>query len=123
MKGVGVRMYDPATAEGWKSQVADAARPFLQNPPLSVPVILHLEFYFPRPKSHFRTGARSKELRESAPGYCAKKPDADNAAKAIMDALTVLRMWNDDDQVVHLIVRKLYDDGRGPGCIISIREA
>jgi len=39
-----------------------------------------------------------------------------------MDALTTLRFWNDDSQVADVRARKLYDDGRGPGCIISIKE-
>lgn len=117
------RVYDGGSAEGWKGQVALAAKEYLPVPPFEIPVVLHLEFYFPRPRSHYRAGKRSAELRDSAPGYFTSRPDADNLSKAVMDALTVLRMWRDDAQVVHLIARKLYDDGRGPGCIISIREA
>jgi len=116
-------VYDPGTAEGWKSQVAIAARPFIPATPLVRDLYLRLEFYFPRPKSHFRTGKRSAELRDDAPGYCAKKPDFDNCAKAVSDALTVIRMWGDDAQIVDSRIRKLYDDGRGPGCIIEIKEA
>lgn len=116
-------VYDPGTAEGWKGQVALAARPYLPSQPLDVALILHLEFYFPRPKGHYIAGKPERGIRPTSPGYLTGKPDADNAAKAIMDALTTLRMWRDDAQVAHLIVRKLYDDGRGPGCIITIREA
>lgn len=116
-------VYDPGTAEGWKGQVALAARPHLPAQPIELPLILHLEFYFPRPKGHYIASKPERGIRDTAPGYQTGKPDADNAAKAVMDALTVLRMWRDDAQVAHLIVRKLYDDGRGPGCIITIREA
>lgn len=117
------RVYEGGTAEGWKSQIAVAAKEHLPAAPIEFPVTLHLEFYFPRPRSHYRTGKRANELRDDFPGYHTKAPDADNLAKAVMDALSVLRMWRDDAQVAHLIVRKLYDDGRGPGCIISIKEA
>lgn len=116
-------VYDPGTAEGWKSQVAIAARPFLPATPLSGFLYVRFEFYFPRPKSHYRTGKRAGELREDAPGYCDKKPDVDNAIKACLDALTVLRMWTDDAIVVDVRARKLYEDGRGPGAIIEIKEA
>lgn len=115
-------VYDPGTAEGWKSQVAIAARPFLPATPYDLPLCVHLEFFFPRPKGHYHSGKRAAELRESAPGYHLGKPDADNAAKAVMDALTVLRMWKDDSIVAHLIVRKLYEDFRGPGCLVRISE-
>lgn len=81
--------------------------------------MLHLEFFMPCPKAHYKGAA----IRPTAPGYHTGTPDADNLAKAIMDALTQLRVWKDDAQVAHLIVRKLYDDGRGPGCLVSIREA
>lgn len=116
-------VYDPGTAEGWKSQIAIAARPFLPAVPLGGFLYVRFEFYFPRPKNHYRTGKRAGELREDAPGYCDKKPDVDNAIKACLDALTVLRMWTDDAIVVDVRARKLYDDGRGSGCIIEIKEA
>lgn len=121
MKGR-VRVYDPATAEGWKSEIANAGRPFVPETPLEGPLFVGLEFYFPRPKNHYRTGKMKSVLRDSAPGYHTSKPDADNVIKAVMDALTTLRFWNDDSQVCDVRARKLYDDGRGPGCIISIKE-
>lgn len=114
-------VYDPGTAEGWKGCVALAARPFLPSEPMEGPVYLRLDFYAPRPGAHFR--GKSRDLRPTAPEYHTGKPDADNFAKAIMDALTVLRMWRDDSQVADLRVRKLYEDDRGPGCEITIREA
>lgn len=116
-------VYDPGTAEGWKGQIALGARPFLPETPLEMPLLLHLEFYFPRPKGHYYSGKRASVLRNASPGYHTGKPDVDNACKAVMDALTILRMWRDDAQICHLIARKLYDDGRGPGCIITIKEA
>lgn len=115
-------VYDPGTAEGWKGQVALAARPFIPAAPLEGFIYLGLEFFFPRPKSHYRTGKRAGELREDAPFYCDKKPDFDNAAKAVADALTVIRMWRDDAQVVESIVRKYYAN-KSTGCLIEIKEA
>lgn len=117
-----VRVYDPHTAEGWKSEIANAGRPFVPEAPLEGPLMVYLEFYFPRPKSHFGTGSMRGHLRDSAPGYHTGRPDVDNAIKAVMDALTTLRFWKDDSQVCDVRARKLYDSGAGPGCTISIKE-
>ena len=122
-RGGHASVYDPATAEGWKSQVAEAAKSHLPTIPLAMPLQLHLEFFMPRPSCHYTSGNRSRPLKAAAPGYHTGKPDADNLAKAVMDALTILRMWHDDAQVADLRVRKLYTDGRPPGCLITIREA
>lgn len=123
-RGGHAAVYDPGTAEGWKGQVALAARPFLKalpsdHPPLS----LRLDFYMPRPKAHFHTGRfRDGVLRESSPKYHTGKPDADNLAKAVMDALTQLNIWRDDACVVDLRVKKLYATNEA-GCSITIAES
>ncbi len=52
--GLGVRMYDPGSAEGWKGQIAQAAR-FCASLGILGPVRVDIEFRFKRPKSHFRT--------------------------------------------------------------------
>lgn len=98
------RVFDAGTAEGWKSQIALAAKPFLPSPPLDGPVCLHIDLYLPRPKSH----CNKKGLKPDAPKYHIGKPDADNHAKSVMDALTLIGMWKDDAQVANLNVRKMY---------------
>ena len=117
-RGGMVRMYDPATAEGWKSAIADEwRRSAPPMPKIEVPVSLHLHFNMPRPKSH----SNKKGLKTDAPIWHAKKPDADNMAKAVMDALTQLGVWQDDDQVVVLKVVKRFD--ATPGCRITLTDA
>jgi Holliday junction resolvase RusA-like endonuclease len=115
-------VYDPGTAEGWKGEVALAAKEHKPEKPLEGPLKLTLNFVIPRPKGHFRTGKRASELREDAPIWHTGKPDADNFAKAVMDALTMLSFWKDDSQVAILEVRKGYGHGLR-GCGIEIREA
>jgi len=48
-----------------------------QAPPklLACPVCVDINFYFPRPKSHYRTGKYAGQLKENAPSYHTKKPD------------------------------------------------
>lgn len=121
MKGR-VRVYDPGTAEGWKSQIAIALRGHYKAPPVFTgPVSCTLQFTMPRPQSHFRTGRHAGELREGVATFHAGKPDADNLAKAVLDALTTIGIWKDDSLVARLIVVKLY--GKRPGCYIEIEEA
>lgn len=104
MKGK-VRMYDPGTAEHWKAQVAEAAHDHLPATPLQGPLMLAMVFYFKRPKSHFRANGL---LKDNAPLWVEKKPDLDNMAKAVMDALTAIGMWGDDKQVVVVNMLKRY---------------
>ena len=74
---------------------------------------LNLTFCMPIPKSI------SKKKREQL-HYVTKKPDVDNLAKAVMDAINQVGIWEDDSQVSRLVVSKIYSDE--PRCIISIRE-
>jgi len=107
-------VYDPGTAEGWKGQIALAWRDSGHQPLPEAPYDVMLDFVFPRPKSH----STKRGLRESAPTFHTGKPDADNAAKAVLDALTTLGVWKDDALVACITIRKTY--GNPPGCYITI---
>jgi Holliday junction resolvase RusA-like endonuclease len=113
------RVYDAGTAEGWKSQVAAAARPFLAMP-IEEPLALSLDFRMPRPKAHF--GKRG--LKEWAPSFFTGRPDVDNLAKAVMDALTILGLWTEDALVVRLCASKRYiHTGERPGVHVRVVPA
>jgi Holliday junction resolvase RusA-like endonuclease len=118
-RGGHARVFDPGTAEIWKSDIAAAVRDKLPAQPLEGPLHVDMKFYFPRPKSHFT----KKGKRPEAPKWQTGKPDADNLAKAVLDALTILRVWNDDTQVCKLDVRKFYNDTACPGALIRIQSA
>lgn len=108
------RVYEEGTAEQWKTAIANAAQPHRFPTPLTGPVKMLLRVEFPRPKSHFRTGKHANELRPDAPFQHTRKPDADNVAKAVMDAITQISgFWIDDTQVAYLLVQKRYAE---PGC-------
>lgn len=113
------RVYDPGTAEAWKSAVATACQP-IAGKRLVDPIRLTLLFFFPRPKSHYRANG---QLKPSAPRLIHdQKPDVDNAAKAVLDALTHIGAWQDDDQVAVLICAKRWETPgeRPPGAEITI---
>jgi Holliday junction resolvase RusA-like endonuclease len=121
-RGGHARVYDPGTAEGWKSQIAIAAKDFIPPTPIESPVVLNVVLYFPRPQSHYR---KSGELKPDAPHWCAKKPDFDNAGKVFGDVFTTLGFWRDDALIVDGRVVKKYVQGKSyaPGAMIEIREA
>src|SRR5206468_58994 len=67
------------------------------------PVDVGLYFYFPRPKSHYRTGRNSHLLKDPATEYKPSKPDLDKLVRAALDAITQSgRIWRDDAQVAGL---------------------
>jgi len=108
-------VYDPGTANEWKASIAEAFKPYhglSLNQPLSVRIIL----FIPRPKGHF---TKSGMLAKSAPVHHTAKPDLDNAAKAILDAMTDFQFWKDDSCCVDLSIRK-YWISEAPGASISI---
>lgn len=110
------RVYEAGTAEHWKSQVAmawkEAGCPVMEARACRV----ELQFRFPRPKAHYT----KKGLRPEAPTHHTAKPDCDNAAKAVLDALTQIGAWKDDSHVAVLLIQKLYHEA--PGCAITIQE-
>jgi Holliday junction resolvase RusA-like endonuclease len=118
-----VRMYDPSTAEGWKSQIAEAMRPHLPAVPYDVPMRLDVGFYMPRPKAHFRTGKNAGILRDDAPVWFTARPDRDNCDKACLDTLTQIGFWKDDSLAVLGTIAKRYCNvGEKPGAVIEFRE-
>jgi len=118
VRGNRAAVYDPGTAEGWKSCVAIAAKEHLPPERSAEPVKLALQFWMPRPKSHYHTGKKAGILREDAVKLHTGKPDADNLAKAVLDAMTALGFWQDDSQVWHLDVSKYYSER--PGCHVKV---
>lgn len=72
-----------------------------------------LIFCLPIPKSI------SKKKRAEL-HYITKKPDLDNLSKAVMDAINNTGIWEDDSQIAHLDVSKIYSEE--PRCLITIRE-
>jgi len=105
----GVRPDNPNTRP-WRQAVAAEAMVAMSkaNIPITLqPVELQLEFCFPRPKHHWRTGRYANLLKDSAPYYHTSKPDLDKLARAVADALTGV-VYRDDSQIAKLTVRKVW---------------
>ncbi len=81
---------------------------------LDGPLGLDIMAYFPCPKSRWRkTNPRPEE-------HHAKRPDADNIAKAIKDGLTGV-FYHDDSQISELFIRKrIAAQGEAPRIVVSL---
>ena len=119
-RGGRARVYDPGTAEGWKSQVAIAAKPFIPSSPFVNDISLKITFRFARPKAHYGCKKGVRYLKDNAPVSHVQKPDSDNLAKAVMDALTIIGMWHDDSQINNCTFEKRWCDEGQQGADISI---
>ena len=102
-------VFTPKTADSWRKTVEIALKRHADKN-LSGAIQVELNFYFARPKSHFRTGKFSHIMKDDAPKHHLKKPDLDNLAKLPLDVLTKMRYFSDDSQVVNLLVTKEYAD-------------
>ena len=129
-RGKHVRMYTPDTADEMKDgirrlAVEAMARGEWQH--TTGPVEVVITAHFPRPASHFRRVRGTDVLKDDAPIYHDQKPDADNVAKAVMDALgphgSWPGVWDDDKRVALLVVGKLYAlPGKGPSVDVRVRR-
>lgn len=104
----------------WRQRVAAAARAAHTGPTVECPVVLNIAFGLPRPKGHFGTGRNAGKLKPSAPAWPTKKPDVDKLERAILDALTIAKVYRDDSQVVIVNTAKVYADERAPGVAVSV---
>jgi Holliday junction resolvase RusA-like endonuclease len=116
----GVREDNPET-KPWRATVAaEAFAAWPGKTPIDVPVEVDALFVFPRPKSHYRTGRNAHLLKDTAPAWCATKPDADKLARAVGDALAGV-LLRDDNLIVEWRIRKIY--GHPARCELRITAA
>ncbi len=99
--------------DGYRDTVCDhdyTPCPFCVWGPVADPIDATIWFYFPRPKSHFRTGRHAHLMRDNAPAYPTTRAsgDVDKLIRATLDALCIAGMFLDDAQVVHVDVWKIY---------------
>tara|TARA_R100000742_G_C4276226_1_gene97162 strand:- start:255 stop:713 length:459 start_codon:yes stop_codon:yes gene_type:complete len=87
--------------------------------PLNGPIFMYIEFHIARPKSHYRTGKYKHLLKQGVLLHCPKRPDIDNYAKLVLDALNGV-FYKDDGQVTTLVITKVYSTE--PKTVIKIEE-
>jgi Holliday junction resolvase RusA-like endonuclease len=105
-RGGFVHIYTPdKKIKPYKQAIQLAARVAMAgHQPLEGPLSVCIIFGFKRPKSH------TKKQRED---LChVQKPDLDNLAKAVCDALNEIA-WVDDSQVSRMILEKRWSEDEG----------
>lgn len=75
------RVYTPKTADVFKATIAMSVQQVHKGSPLDGPLRVTIRFVFPRPAS--KVWKNRPMLREYKP----TRPDLDNTAKAVLDAL------------------------------------
>lgn len=86
-------------------------------PPMPITGAIELAFTacFPTPRS---AGKKARAAMLAGEICHTVKPDLDNLAKQLKDAMTRMRFWHDDRQVVCLRCSKIY--GEKPGWIVQV---
>lgn len=115
-RGAFVHAYTPAETANSEAMVRSlAADAMAGRAPFQGPLILDVALVLNTPASW------SKKKRAAAL-YVTGKPDIDNIAKLIGDALNGI-VWSDDSQLCDLHFQRRYLDGLGEHAEISIRSA
>jgi Holliday junction resolvase RusA-like endonuclease len=107
-KGPRAKESNERALRDWRSAVSAAAHQAMNGqPPLHGPLRLHVEFVFPRPRAHYRTGRYAGQLKQAAPTWCDKRPDLDKLLRGLGDALTGIAIV-DDAAIVQIAASKIY---------------
>lgn len=123
---LGVRVTDAAGKRNktWRKTVALAGAQVMADngltEPFTGPLFVTMNFFMPRPKSHYGTGRNKDRLKASAPEHHTVKPDLTKLIRSTEDALTGI-VWHDDSQIVEQVCTKVY--GPDPGCSITVETA
>jgi Holliday junction resolvase RusA-like endonuclease len=113
-------VYNPGTADDWKTIIRNAARERWDGVPFTGPTTVTWTALFPRPKSHIK---RNGELKWNAPTWHRSKPDRDNLDKALLDALVNAGILADDKEVCSGQLTKRYAGlGQLPCMIVEIES-
>ena len=101
-----VQHYSPKKTTEYEREIADYFRSHPQRFKFEkdIPVAINLVFGMPIPKS---TPKSRKDAMIEGVIKHTKRPDVDNMAKAVLDALNGLA-WADDSQIVRLSITKEY---------------
>lgn len=113
----GGHVYTPAQTREYEEYVRSCApQGIIRESQKDKPIAITIVATYPIPKS---TTKKNKELMLNNNIRPTKKPDIDNIAKIIMDALNGLA-YPDDSCIVELTACKLY--GEDPGVQVTVEE-
>lgn len=99
-------VYTPARTKAYEDRVKICCRNVYKGEPKTGEIKAEIVAYYSIPKSRSK---KWKELAEAGLVHPTKKPDCDNIAKIILDALNGI-VYVDDSAVTELVVVKKYSD-------------
>lgn len=106
----GGHTYTPARTKNAEKEIIEELKKQWSQEPLETALIIDLTFYLPMPKY-----LKGKVVKHT------KRPDADNLAKLVLDAMNEI-IFKDDSQITYLKVKKLYEPSDYYGVNIVIKE-
>lgn len=98
------QIYTPTTTADYEKKIRSAWTKANGEDPLTGPVIVRVHLGMPIPKSATKANRAGMLARKIRP---VTKPDIDNLAKSILDAINGAA-YKDDNQIVTLLVKKYY---------------
>ena len=111
-----VRTYTAPKTASYEDEVKVECRTAMENePPLETPVVVCLYIMYPVPASYSKK--RTKDCLDNLERPT-KKPDIDNIAKSITDAMNGIA-YKDDSQIVSMHLTKVYSQTAGVHIYIS----
>ena len=117
-------MRTPEKTRNWEAAFALMAREHRPAEFLTGPLSVQITAHFPRPQKMCKRSKRTGELLggfSEGPIPMTSRPDADNVAKSVLDALS--GWYRDDSQVFYLVVLKFYHAlGGRPSVRVTIHE-
>lgn len=122
MRGGKIHSYTPEKTMLFESEIraaykAQCSELFDKRGDLKYPLEVEINAFFPIPKSFSKVKRAAVENNEIRP---TGKPDCDNIAKAVCDALNNVA-YRDDSQIVVLVVQKWYTTQK-PRVDVTIKE-
>lgn len=104
-RGSFISTYTPKKTKDYEDSVREEARIAMgSEKPLETPVSVYLYIRLPIPQSYSKKRTQACLDGLELP---IKKPDIDNAAKAVLDGMNGI-VYQDDAQIVSLHIKKLY---------------
>ncbi|MCL2480145.1 MAG: RusA family crossover junction endodeoxyribonuclease [Spirochaetaceae bacterium] len=97
-----IRIYTPDTAKEWRQRIKNTFLCVRRSSQITEPCKADIDFYF----------------KGKGQGFFSKRPDVDNLAKAVFDALTEIGIWKDDSLICDSRLKKY--SGKQEGAAIRI---
>jgi crossover junction endodeoxyribonuclease RusA len=111
--GNGIMIESSRKVPVWRQDILHASLESYRHDPVDIPCHIEIDFFFPRPLTHFRTGKFKNLLKPNAPTFVVsqRNGDIDKLCRSTLDGLSITSggiVLKDDSLVVSLSAKKAY---------------